>query len=89
MPVGKLARFRAVFEEEASEFLIAQTNRKRRKLLDITYAIAESPFANPDYSLPDADDRDVDHVATEGYVVSYWVDAPVERVVIVETEFEE
>jgi len=33
--VSKLVRFRVVFEEEASEFLIAQTKRKCRKLLDI------------------------------------------------------
>ena len=84
--MSKLARFRVVFEEEASEFLIAQTKRKRRKLLDISYAIADSPLADPDYSLPDGDGRDIAHVATEGYVISYWVDTPVKRVVIVEIE---
>lgn len=87
--MSKLARFRAVFEEEASEFLIAQTKRKQRKLLDIAYAIADSPFAEPDYSLPDAEGRQIAHVATEGYVIGYWVDAPVKRVVVVEIEREE
>jgi hypothetical protein len=78
-----------VFEEEASEFLVGQTKRRRRKLLDIAYAIADSPFAEPDYSSPDADGRDIAHVTTEGYVIGYWVDAPVKRVVIVEIEREE
>ena len=63
-----------------------QTKRLRRRLLDITYAVAESPFAEPDYVLPDADGVTISHVTTEGYVVSYWVDAPVKRVVIVEIE---
>lgn len=69
------ARFRVTFEEEVGEFLIAQPKRKRRKLIDITYAIAASPFATPDYTLPDAEHRNIGHVATEGYVISYWVDA--------------
>jgi len=87
--VNEPARFRVVFEEEASEFIIAQARRRRRKLADIAYTIAESPFAEPDYVLPDADGRPIAHVATEGYVISYWIDAPVKRVVIVEIEREE
>ena len=78
-----------MFEEGASEFIIAQTGRKRRKLADIAYSIAQSPYAEPDYALPDEDGRSIAHVATEGYVISYWVDAPVKRVVIVEIEREE
>ena len=72
-----------MYEEEASEFIIAQTGRKRRKLADIAYAIARSPFAEPDYVLPDADGRPI------GHVISYWVDGSVKRVVIVEIEREE
>lgn len=87
--MGELTRFRVVYEEEASEFIFAQAGRKRRKLADIAYAIAESPFAEPDYVLPDADGRPIAHVATEGYVISYWVDAPVKRVVILEIERED
>jgi hypothetical protein len=87
--VNELARFRVVFEEDASEFIVGQAGRKRRKIMDIAYAIARSPFAEPDYVLPDADGRSIAHVATEGLVISYWVDAPVKRVVIVEIEREE
>ncbi|HVS51982.1 MAG TPA: hypothetical protein VHD62_06460 [Opitutaceae bacterium] len=87
--MGDLARFRVVYEEEAGEFVFAQPRRKIRKLADIAYAIAENPFAEPDYVLPDADGRAIAHVATEGYVISYWVDAPVKRVVIVEIERDE
>jgi len=87
--VGEPARFRVVYEEEACEFILAQVGRKRRKLADIAYVIAESPFAEPDYVLPDGDGRPIAHVATEGYVVSYWVDAPVKRIVIVEIERED
>jgi hypothetical protein len=87
--VSELARFRVVFEEEASEFIIAQAGRKRRKLTDIAYAIAQRPFSEPDYVLPDAEGRSIAHIATEGYVLSYWVDASVKRVVIVEIEREE
>ena len=84
--MSDLSRFRVVYEEEASEFVMAQSKRKRRKLADICYAIAAVPFADPDYVLPDADGRSISHVETEGYVVSYWVDAPVKRIVVVEIE---
>lgn len=86
--MSKLPRFRVVFEEEASEFLVSQGKKNRRKLLDITYLIAESPFADPDYLLPDGDGRSIAHISTEGYVISYWIDAPVKRVVVVEIERE-
>jgi hypothetical protein len=36
----------------------------------------------------DADGRSISHVATEGFVLSYWIDAPVKRVVVVEIERE-
>ena len=86
--MSDLARFRVVYEEEASEYIIAQGKRKRRKLADICYAIAAHPFDEPDYVLPDAEGRPISHVETEGYVVSYWVDAPVKRIVVVEIESE-
>ena len=87
--MSELRRFRVVFDEGAGEFIIAQTARRRRKLLDIAYVIATSPFAEPDYVLPDADGRSIYHIATEGYIISYWVDAPIKAVVIVEIECEE
>ncbi len=86
--MNELSRFRVVFEEEASEFVVAQSKRVRRKLLDITYVVAANPFAEPDYVLMDADGRNISHVATEGFVLSYWIDAPVKRVVVVEIERE-
>ncbi|MEO6003796.1 MAG: hypothetical protein ABIZ04_09975 [Opitutus sp.] len=87
--MSKLPRFRVIFEEEASEFIVAQAKRQRRRLMDICYAIADRPFSRPDFVLSDADGRMISHVATEGYLVSYWVDAPVKRVVIAEVELEE
>lgn len=88
--MSELERFLVVYEEGASEFIIACPGRRlRRKLADIAYAIAASPFADPDYVLPDSDGRKIAHVATEGFVFSYWVDAPVKRIVIVEIERDE
>jgi len=87
--VTKLPRFILVFEEGASEFILAQAKRRQRRIMDICYAIAGDPFAVPDYALPDADGREVSHVLTEGYLIGYWIDAPVKRVVIVEIESEE
>ncbi len=54
--------------------------------MDICYSITQDPFASPDYTLPDADGREVSHVLTEGYLFGYWIDAPVKRVVIAEIE---
>jgi len=41
---------------------------------------------NPDYILPDAEGRNISHVMTEGYLITYWIDAPMHRVVVVEVE---
>ena len=82
----KLARFRVLFEEEAGEFLVSMPKRKARRLLDIIYVIADSPFMNPDYILLDADGRSISHVMTGGYLITYWIDAPMHRMVVVEVE---
>jgi hypothetical protein len=42
--------------------------------MDICYAIARHPSTRPDFILPDADGRPVSHVATEGFLLSYWFD---------------
>jgi hypothetical protein len=39
--------------------------------------------------LPDADGRPIAHIATDGFVISYWVDAAVKRIVVVEVECED
>ena len=52
-------------------------------------AVAASPFAEPDYQLPDAEGRLISQVEIEGYVVSYWIDAPAKCIVIVEIERED
>ena len=64
--MSKLPRFRVVFEEEASEFIIALSTRRRRRLMDICYAIASEPFAESDFQLNDTDGRPISHVVTEG-----------------------
>ena len=87
--MGKLARFRVVYEEDASEFIFAQGKAKGRQLLDICHTIGEYPFAEADYILPDEDGRPIAHVSTEGYVIGYWVEMAVKRVVIIEIEREE
>ncbi len=46
------------------------------------------PLAKPDFVLNDADGRPISHVSTDGYLVSYWVDERVKRVVITEIEEE-
>jgi hypothetical protein len=79
-----------VFEEDASEFIIALTGRKRRKLVDIAYAIAEKSicggaglcFAGRRWKAyrPHCDG---------GLRDKYWVDAPVKRIVVLEIEREE
>ena len=87
--MSRLPRFKLIFEEDAGEYILAQTKRRQRRLMDICYTLAAEPFAVPDYILPDANGRDVSHVLTEGYLIGYWVDFPVKRVVIAEIEAEE
>lgn len=87
--MSRLPRFKLIFEEEAGEFILAQSRKRQRRLVDICYIIASDPFAIPDYVLSDAGGREISHVLTEGYLIGYWVDFPVKRVVIAEIEAEE
>jgi hypothetical protein len=84
--VSSLVRFKPIFELEAAEFILAQTKRRKRRLMDLCYAIAADPYAKPDFVLNDADGRPISHVSTDGYLLSYWVDERVKRVVIAEIE---
>jgi len=84
--VSKLPRFKLIFEEEAGEFILTQSRRRQRRLIDIYYIIASDPFAVPDYILPDAAGRYVSVVLTEGYLIGYWVDFPAKLVVIAEIQ---
>ena len=86
--MSSLDRFIVVFEEDAAEYILAQTKRRRRRLIDLCYVIAADPLAKPDFVWDDADGRPVSHVSTDGYLVSFWVDERVKRVVITEIEEE-
>jgi len=57
--------------------------------MDICYSIARHPSVKPDFVLPDADGRPISHVTSEGFLLSYWVDAYSKRVVIGEIEVDE
>lgn len=82
--MSELPRFRLIFEEDASEFILAQSKRRQRRLMDICYAIARHPSTKADFILPDTDGRPVSHIATEGFLLGYWVDPFSKRVVIAE-----
>ena len=87
--MSKLPRFKLIFEEEVGEYIFSQSKKRQRRLLNICYAIAADPSATVDYVLSDAEGRSVSHVLTEGYLIGYWIDYPVKRVVIAEIEEED
>ncbi len=87
--MGNLARFKPIFELEAAEFILTRSKRRKRRLMNLCYAIADDPYAKPDFVLNDADGRPISHVSADGFLFSYWVDERVKRVVIAEIEEQE
>jgi hypothetical protein len=81
------ARFyRAVFSDLAAEFIFALPPRRQRRVLDLAGQVAADPFLRSDYTLPDAEGRPIEHLLTNGYVFTYWVDHAERLVMITEVD---
>ena len=78
--------YRPLFSDLVAEFILNLPKRRQRKLVDICNQLAKNPFIQSDYSIVDSDGRDIQHLLIESFVVAYWVDHPVAKVMILEVE---
>jgi len=74
------------YSDVAAEFILSLPKRKGRKLLDTCNQLARNPFVESDYAIKDADGRDIEHISIAGFLIAYWVDHAVCKVLIVEVD---
>jgi hypothetical protein len=74
------------YSDIAAEFILSLPKRKGRKLLDICHQLAMNPFVRSDYSVKDTDGRDIEHIIIDGFLIAYWADHAVCKVMIVEVD---
>jgi mRNA-degrading endonuclease RelE of RelBE toxin-antitoxin system len=78
--------YRPYYSHAAAEFFVSLSKRRQRKLLETCNQLARSPFVRSDYTVKDSDGRPIEHIRIGGFVVPYWVDHPVCKVMVVEIE---
>jgi hypothetical protein len=78
--------YHSFYSDLAAEFIVALPKRKGRQVLDICNRLAIHPFVQSDNAIRDADGRDIQHVLVGGFLISYWVDHPACKVMIVEVD---
>lgn len=64
--------------------LMPKTGAQRRKIMDFIHSLRQSPFTPGDYTERDAAQLDREVKVMGDYAVTYWVDAPVRAVMIVD-----
>jgi hypothetical protein len=78
--------YHSFYSDLAAEFILSLPKRKGRKLLQICNQLALTPFAESDYTIKDSDGRDIEHISIDGFVIAYWMDHAVCKVMIVELD---
>lgn len=81
-----MREYRPLYSDLAAEFILSLPKRRQRKLVDLCNQLASNPFVKSDYSIKDADGRDIEHLLLGGFVIAYWVDHPVCKVMITEVD---
>ena len=81
-----MREYRAVYSESAAEFILTLPKRRQRKLVDTCTRLARHPLITSDYVVKDESGREIEHLMVDGFVIAYWVDAPVKLVMIVEVD---
>ncbi len=84
--MAEVGKYRPSFSDLAAEFILAQSKRRQRKIMQRAYELARYPFLESDYRLVDSDGRTIDHLLVDGVVFSYWVDHALKLVMITEIE---
>lgn len=78
--------YRPLYSDAVLELILGLPKRRQRKLVSLCNQLAKNPFIKADYTIRDADGRDVDHIKVEGFVIAYWVDHAVRKVMVVDID---
>jgi mRNA-degrading endonuclease RelE of RelBE toxin-antitoxin system len=81
-----MREYRPFYSDLAAESILNLPRRRQRKLVDLCNQLASNPFVKSDYSVKDADGRDIEHILVGGFVIAYWVDHAVCKVMIIEVD---
>jgi hypothetical protein len=81
-----MREYSPLYSDAAVETILGLTKRRQRKLLSLCHQLSNNPFVKPDYSIKDSDGRDIGHVLIESFIISYWVDHAVCKVMVVEVD---
>lgn len=81
-----MRKYDAYFSDVAAEVILSLPRRKGRKLLDSCNRLALNPFVESDYAIKDADGREIEHISMDRFLIAYWVDHAVCKVMIVEVD---
>jgi mRNA-degrading endonuclease RelE of RelBE toxin-antitoxin system len=78
--------YRPLFSDLVVDFMLSLPKRRQRKLLESCNQLATNPFIRSDYSIRDSDGRDIEHLRVGSFVIAYWIDHPVCKVMVVEVD---
>jgi hypothetical protein len=81
-----MREYRPLYSDLAAEFILSLPKRRQRKLLDACNQLSKNPFFPSDYTVSDSDGRPIEHIAVEGFLISYWVDHAVGKVMVIEVD---
>jgi hypothetical protein len=81
-----MREYHPVYADIVVETILGLPRRRQQKLLALCQKLADNPFTKSDYSIKDGDGRDIEHLLVEGFVIAYWMDHPVCKVMIVEVD---
>jgi hypothetical protein len=81
-----MREYRPLYSDSVAEIILGLPKRQQRRLVDACNHLAANPFVESSHSIRDSDGRDIEHATFNGFVVAYWVDHPVCRVMIIDIE---
>jgi hypothetical protein len=80
------AAYRYAIEQAAADVMLGLPQRDRWRLRDYFVRLAGEPFADSPQRVPSEGGREYLVVATDRFVITYWVDHAVARVCIMAIE---
>jgi hypothetical protein len=78
--------WRLVFDEEAFQFVLARRLRERLVLFKTLDSLKADPYQAADFEVPDTTDRTLSVRRARPFLVTYWLDAAVKEVRVVNIE---
>jgi hypothetical protein len=78
--------WKVVIDENAFHYFVGTKAEARRRLLQIFDQLRNDPYQKSTYTAKDTTGRDLSVVATPPYLITFWLDAAVTEVRIVDIQ---